>query len=399
MHALSNRQFLVSLLRALAALLVSAVILLAGWVCYQLSDAGVGADAEADAIELDALAVLQGRARQPADGVLRIDHLQRDDRVLFINPVDASADDYPFLSYRTAGGSPGLVVYAVWQTAEAPGEVFRRALPQAANAGVNLVHMAGHPGWTGSLVGLGFDVYGELRDRSLTYSEIRLLPPTVASIVAATLRPWLSRGSWTVSSINSPDQRRDWHLVPPAPALGLWALVAILLLVVAVRPRRDRLVSIALAALIAWLCLDLLWQGHLDQQLEEARYLFAGKTMHEKHMADLDGELYAHALRIREHLGDRDDRLFILKETAGHEFTRLKLQYYLWPVNSYNRGLVPPVNALKEGDFLLLLGATDKVTVTQGSVAWRNGWRAPVTTLDDSALGRLFLVTGAPTRD
>lgn len=396
MHVLSNRQFLFSLSRALGALLASAVVLLAGWVIYQLNN--TGASAVADAVHLDSLVVLEGRAEQTADGVLRIDHLLRDDRVVFISPVEASAEDYPFLSYHTAGGGPGLVVYAVWQTVEAPGEVFRQALPQVAGNGVNVMPMAGHPGWTGQLVGLGFEVYGELRDQAITYSDIRLLQATVSSIIAATLRPWLRHGDWSVRSINSPDERREWHLVAPAPAVGLWAVVASLLLMAAVRRRRDRLASIALAALIAWLCLDLLWQGHLDQQLEEARFLFSGKTMHDKHLADLDGELYAYAAGIRAHLKGRDKRLFIIKETAGHEFTRLKLQYYLWPVNTYNRGLVPPVQELREGDYLLLLGVTDKVTVTDESIAWRNGWRVPVHVVDDSALGRLFRLTGAPTR-
>jgi hypothetical protein len=102
--------------------------------------------------------------------------------------------------------------------------------------------------------------------------------------------------------------------------------------------------------------LDLLWQKNLSTQLDETRYLFAGKTQHEKHLADREQALYQYARQLKDHvLPSPGVKIFLLHDSALRDYRRLKAQHYLLPHNVFNFGKLPRENSLQKGDYLLVL--------------------------------------------
>ena len=131
--------------------------------------------------------------------------------------------------------------------------------------------------------------------------------------------------------------------------------------------------ALAMTILIAWLALDALWQRELMGQLRETRLVFAGKTVTEKHLQAEDQELYRFAMRVKSSLPEKEvARVFILRQGSGHNFRRLKTQYYLLPHNTFNYGRYPRKRALRPGDFVLAIDSIDGLVydVESGLLRW-----------------------------
>lgn len=159
---------------------------------------------------------------------------------------------------------------------------------------------------------------------------------------------------------------------------------------------------IGVALLVPWLALDMLWQRELNLQFDETRYLFDGKTMDERHLVDQDSEIYRYAKRLKEEvLPAAPSRVFILHDSAGHNYERLKTQYYLLPHNIYNYGQYPLVNAIRPSDFILMLGDIPGLSYQHalGQLAWGESSTLKVSPLDSDKKGQLFRVTKEASSD
>ena len=107
--------------------------------------------------------------------------------------------------------------------------------------------------------------------------------------------------------------------------------------------------------LIPWLCMDFLWTRDFVHQTHESIQKFRANGHAAKYLEDPDTTLAEHAIDIKKTLGDQDgNRFFIVHPSLGHNFERLRLQFHLLPLNIYNFGRFPPINYLREGDFLLI---------------------------------------------
>lgn len=125
--------------------------------------------------------------------------------------------------------------------------------------------------------------------------------------------------------------------------------------------------------------LYLLWQGELETQLNETTYLFAGKTQHEKHLAETDSELYSYAQHLKgEVLPKPCVRIFLLHNSRGHNYTRLRTQLHLLPHNIYNYGRRPQIKHTRPGDYILVLGTIPGLNFNpkRSILTWGRHWPA-----------------------
>ncbi len=160
--------------------------------------------------------------------------------------------------------------------------------------------------------------------------------------------------------------------------------------------RASLVVSGLLAVLLPWVALDLLWQVKLSNQLEETRLVFGGKSRQDKHLADIDGELYAYARHLRDEvLPQPGPRLFVLNDAGWRGYRRLKLQYYLLPHNIYNFGRYPRPDALRPGDYLLVLDDVPGLDFDRrrSRLRWEDG-SLPVLRVDQQTQGSVYLYRG-----
>ncbi len=111
--------------------------------------------------------------------------------------------------------------------------------------------------------------------------------------------------------------------------------------------------------MIAWFALDGKWQVNLWRQLADTKYLFAGKSHHEQHLAAEDAAIYIYAKRLREKvLPEKPVRIFVFSE-SHRSFWRVRLMYYLSPHNVYNFGKYSSSRWLSKyftpGDYVIML--------------------------------------------
>lgn len=133
---------------------------------------------------------------------------------------------------------------------------------------------------------------------------------------------------------------------------------------------------------------------NLWRQLADTKYLFAGKTHHEQHLAAEDAQIYAYAKRLKEDfLPKIPVRLFILRN-KWRDYTRLRLMYYLLPHNIYNYGTYPNPNMLKDGDYLLAINPIEEIFYSEedSSLHYGKNGIQKVVLIDKTPLGTLYRV-------
>ena len=129
-ESLSNRGFLLALLQAALALILSALLLITLYIGFS----PLLAEQRAQATREDArpwtfrgteLVARMGRGQPTEDGSLRVIELERgiDHRAIFTRRARFNAEDYPFLEYTIANRHAGENIYFIWRTAAAPEEV------------------------------------------------------------------------------------------------------------------------------------------------------------------------------------------------------------------------------------------------------------------------------------
>jgi hypothetical protein len=321
-------------------------------------------------------------------------------RAIVVSRTTFSAGSYPFLKYQIKGQHPGVKIYLIWRTAANPRVMSSAQLywnpdkPSTINLGENI-------NWEGSIVEVGIDVIGELRDQPLTLSQLALMPHSWQTVMASIWSQWTAFRGWTGRSINHLLGTPGVATLSPTLAMAAWAGAALIFLFGLGALRRDhRLSSYGAVILIPWVALDLLWQSELTAQLEETEYLFGGKTMQEKHLVDVDRHIYAYATRLKDEvLPSSAARIFILHDSEGPNFDRLKTQYYLLPHNIYNYGRTPPTRAVRPGDYVLVLGEVPGLAFQsdQGRLVWADQKGLTVTLADSDPGGKLYKVVGPPT--
>ncbi|MEQ8803846.1 MAG: hypothetical protein RLP45_17565, partial [Haliea sp.] len=88
-------------------------------------------------------------------------------------------------------------------------------------------------------------------------------------------------------------------------------------------------------------------------------------------------------------------RLFLLHDSRGHKYQRLRLQFHLLPLNIYNYGsTLLPVGEMRPGDYVLQFGALEGLHYDPASgLLTGNNQRWQALMLSQHELGRLFRLT------
>ncbi|TGD72475.1 hypothetical protein E4634_13150 [Mangrovimicrobium sediminis] len=409
--AIGNLAFARAALVALLALAISAAVLLSLYPRLlersgaaldttpgAAVDARPGTAATPWAINGADLIVRMGGAEPGAGDSLHVTRLEEgvDSRAILTRRVALDARDYPYLEFDIRGRNLASYYYFIWRTADDPDTVHHIALPfSGENSSVRL--LAQDPTWRGSVIEVGLDIYGELRDVSPQIRRLTLLPAANASLWQSIWAEWRAQRTWTQRSAHQLPGTPTETVLSPVLGAAAWAGLALLLALLLARLVRASLIASALLCLLLpWIALDLLWQVKLSNQLEETRLLFSGKSRAEKHLADIDSELYSYAQHLHsEVLPPPGAKVHLLNEEGRRGYRRLKLQYYLLPHNIFNFGKHPIRESLREGDYLIVLDEVPGLRFDRGRGELRWGDQAlPVVRVDRRAPGSVYRYRG-----
>lgn len=401
-HSISNTDFLKGLGEALLALVISALILIPAFLTLRTH--ATPSDTQEIVISGNELTVILGRAK-PSSTALELVELSQDKRAilskLFIN---IKASDYPFVSYQITNANPGTSIRLLWRTAQDPNDVTTTPLYWGGDKPTS-INMAKHQQWRGNITELGLSIYGDLRDQPLIVDKLTLAPYSWGAVLSTIWSEWTVFRGWDQSSINYLLGTPNNPILSPTVAAAAWAGLALLLLATPYFfTKTHNLIGYVAAILIPWISLDLLWQGELSTQLDETKYLFAGKTQHEKHLADGDADIYQYAQYLKnEVLPEPGFRLFTLHDqTDIMRYRDMKTRYYLRPHNSlpaYHWLL--PRKYMIDGDYVLILGEIDGLTYSpdQKILQWPDSKPLPVTLIDTSPSGTVYKVSTSKLND
>ena len=390
---------------ALAALAVSALLTVSAYV---LLSTDAGAYRSGDISTATAPRVIHG-----GDLVARIGTTRADtktsleltqlagDRAILTQHLALPARDYDFLQYRISGRNPSQSIYLIWRTDTNPRQIYNLRLSWSGET-AETVRLAGHPDWQGSVTEIGLDIYGELRGQPMVIRDLTLLPGSVTALLASIWSKWSAFSGWSQKSINYLGDPGS-PFPTPVEAAATWAGLAIALLLLARAPQRGQSsLILGITILVPWIALDMLWQRELNTQEAETDYLFKGKTMHERHLADEDRDIYAYANRLKtDVLPNTPSRILILHDSDEHDYVRLKTQYHLLPHNIYNYGRYPETRGLRPGDFVLVLGTVPGLSFDEASrkLAWGAGQQLGAKLLDRDARGTLLQIVPHESND
>lgn len=385
--------------KSLIALTASAMILFAAFAVYsERQHRSASTSPEPLVLAGNSLQTVAGSAKAAADALEFSGYEPRDGELVAIAiwQGEIRADDYPLLQYQVDTDFPGPALKFIWRTKEDPG-VLRSADMQGTDGESSWLQLSRHPDWRGTVLELGVYAYTSDEEDTLSIAHLTLEPHDWRGEFASSWADWTAYRGWTSRSINQLYGTVERGLPSPVLVAASWsALAVILLLLSGFFAGRVHAGALAAALLLPWMTLDFLWQKELMTQLVQTREQFAGKTVQEKHLADIDRHIYRYISRLKsEVLPSKNARILILHGSYSHNFDRLKAQYYLLPHNVYNFGRVPPDYGLETIDYILVLGEVPRVVYDAQAQAlqWKQGKRSiAVELVDDDFMGRLYRV-------
>lgn len=343
---ISNREFLRALLVAVVALGISAALVIGGYLLAfpllhseflpQRDSASsfslkgkdftpvVAADGgyEGDSIVITALA--EGRP---------------DDQAILMRKVRLRASDYAFLRYDLEGRHPGLRVMLFWKTVAGGDTPHYSELDNPGN-GLQYHNLRRSEEWDGEITELAIGFFGDLRGGQTELRGVRLEPYGARSLLGTIWGEWTHFKPWDQKSINRYVGVSEGALLYPTPIAAFWLAVAACIALgwywarkrMRATPTYRLAPGLAIITSIAWLALHGLWLHKLWLQNQETRYLFHGKSVHERRLADWDGEYYEFAQKVKDALPDDVDRLALLFiERDMFEPFPQRLRYHFMP--------------------------------------------------------------------
>ncbi len=370
--ASENLDFLRSLARALLALALSAAVLLTLFIAYYQFQQPERINPTTNTkIVVKQFTTTLGASRLENDALLitGLETRADENHALIATHLPLDAQYYPYLRYRFDGLQAGLQLQFFWSKVENPKKMFAAVLPR--NFGTTSTFSLGaQPEWQGTISDIAILITGDLRDQPLRIAEITLVSRTWRQLIAAVWSEWTGFRGWSGSSINNLQGISSYSgsaTVSPTIAMAIWAGLALIFLYLIDRAwPMTNFIGYGAAILIPWIALDLLWQNELSNQLRETKYLFSGKSTHEKHLVDVDQDIYRYTKRLKEAvLPTSSSRIFILHDSLSHNFARLKTQYYLLPHNIYNFNQWLPYQHVQPGDYILALGTVPGLSFSE----------------------------------
>ncbi len=410
-----SKGFLRALLAAIIFMILSAAILTAGFLAWHYPQIAAGANITPIVLTGNDLFIAIGKGEWQ-DSKLVVKELVEDDTaVISSKRVRSNASNYPILEYKITGRNPGTDVVLYWRTITHNHQTLFAKLHWNGNQ-KSAYNLQNHPEWKGQVTALGISIAGDLRNEPIGIEQLTFSPLTLKSLLLTVWSEWTTFEGWTQSSINVIRGMSPSALISPVVTAAAWCGMAMLMYWIRIVwqsiIRRDEMLpidrdllvnsawnitkktldirTIIAIFLIAWLALDWKWQVNLWQQLGDTKFLFAEKTHHEQHMAADDAELYAYAKRLKHNiLPQQPVRLFILRNKVRDK-TRLRLMYYLLPHNVNIHYHVPPIEILRNNDYILAINPIGlKFSERNKMLRWSKN-RLKVEHLDNTPFANLY---------
>jgi len=344
--AVSNREFLRALVVAVLSLTISAALLIGLYLLAfpQLYPEYLPDDPAARPFSLtgrDLTPVMAGTAQREGDSALvtALAPGTPDDQAIIRRTVNLNAGNFTFLRYHLEGRHPGLRVMLFWKTAVSGDEPFYAEIDNAGN-GTQYHNLRRSDEWQGTITEIAIGVFGDLRGKTLRVRDLRLEPYSAGRLLGTIWDEWTAFAPWDQKSINRYVGVSKGALLYPAPSAALWLALGACLIWAWRRnglrlhdtPTFPLVSGLALATGITWLGLHGLWLHKLWQQNQETRYLFHGKSLHGRQLADWDGEYYAFANEIERILPENVNKLALIfsSRDLAEPFPQ-RLRYHLLP--------------------------------------------------------------------
>ena len=274
--------------------------------------------------------------------------------IVTIDTPTVHANDYRRIRWKALSIDPEVTLTALWRSDAAPGRINSAPLVPYGNDVVLALPQA--PDWSGRIEGIALTINGTLR-QPIFIQEARIEPIDMRTVVSDRLHDWFHFIHWSGLSINTaiggPLEQPVWLTVAAAAVV----LTAVGLCFAWGRRRLSATaLSLAVAAIIAtgWLALDVRWLWSRLQQTQATAATYAGKSLREKHLSDIDGYVYAFAEQVILRLPSTPSRVFV---GADDHYFGGRLAYQLYPHNAYmnhDTGALPPVERCKPGDFVVI---------------------------------------------
>ena len=256
--------------------------------------------------------------------------------------VHIKARNFPFIEYQLSPLHPGLSVHLFWRNSDEPDKLHSVQLPLSTLKS-NMANLSNEAGWAGTIVELTIFAQGDLRDTTFDLKQLTLLPATSGNILKQIASDALSLRVWTQASINAIKLGPTNTIMSPVLAISVWVALSIVMFMLLkwastsfkCTPGSNQVLSFSGAVfLIGWIALDLLWTRRLLFQAEETNYLFAGKSMQDKKLADIDGGIYKDVSLLMGQLGKPGPRIWIVTKGIS-TFVGYRIKYHLTGYPTY----------------------------------------------------------------
>lgn len=272
-------------------------------------------------------------------------------------PVAINAADYRRVRWVLSGAHSEVPLAMLWRTDEAGTKI--NSIPlEVVSGGAEVVLSSATPGWSGRVRGIALTMHGKLR-QPIVLESVVIDSLSGGEVIADRLRDWFGFQPWSGLSINAavggPLDQPLWLTLAVA-VVGITAFVLWWLW----RRRypfgmREQipLVVCTLFAL-SWLALDSRWLWLRLQQTKLTTSQFAGKTDSEKHLNDVDAEVFDFAQRVRAALPATPARVYV---TANEHYFRARLAYHLYAHNvwlDHRGGTLPGAALCRPGEFIVV---------------------------------------------
>ena len=394
----SNSGFLKSLVIALSTLTISALILVAVFLIFQAEPSTT--PTKTIFIPGSDLTTIVGKTNQ-TETTLELLELSQDHRAILSKQIDFNADEFPFVSFQITNRHPGASVYLIWRSVDDPQQIIYAPLYWSGDK-ETYIHMASNEDWHGEITELGLFVFGDMRGQTLTIGGLKLAPYSRTALLSTIWSEWTAYHGWDQTSINFLWGTPANPIVPPTVAIGAWLGISLLLMGFSyIFTKRTKPLSLVIIILIPWITTDLIWQNELSTQLTETKYLFAGQTQYERHVRDIDSDLFLYAQHLKEVLPNPGVKIYLLHDSKQHNYIRLKTQFHLLPHNIYSYGRKLPRNKhVLAGEYILVFGELPglKFEAEKSELQWNIEYqwnkdrRLEVTVIDQHPMGTLYQV-------
>lgn len=270
---------------------------------------------------------------------------------------DLISSDYAAIAWIATDLPDGARVRLLWRNDKAPEKL--NAMDVAVESGrTRPVMVADNPAWSGRITGLALAIQGPLT-QPVRIRGVIAKPMGALEMLGDRVGEWLAFEGWSGTSINTVTGGADFQDLPLPLLIALTVALAGTAVVLIERRRPGTFgvaPPVALGALfvIAWLILDARWTGNLLRQESQTAQQFAGKSLHDKHLAGEDAQLFAFVERARQVLPSQPARIFVAADTR---YFRGRAAYFLYPHRVFFDPLSNELqwtDELRPGDWLLV---------------------------------------------